>query len=365
MKKSLTFIALKQAAYIGFVATILSACQPQKLENTLDGSPLDNLPTYITKLTDEGSRADWARDGKKLLYIKGTEKSTLGQVHEIDIETKEVTNLTDGYTNYGYTRAMYLANGDLLLCGPEYVDPLSTEEDAGRLDAVLWVHQKPFDKEPVNMKEKCWEGPSVANNRMRIGWVDSNIDWDNPIAILTGYSKMFIADIVYIDGKPTLDNKKQILDRKDVFPFALETQSFRPPNDNELIYNIYAKDNGTVQGINLDTGKTTKYSNSKLYEEAEGIFPDGKMVTVERDLRPIPIPTIIDIWTLSLDEEATYKRLTYFSYYKGFGASNPVIRGDGRYMAFQLKDANGSHGAGLGILLFDFDAYNAHEDSKK
>ena len=74
------------------------------------------------------------------------------------------------------------------------------------------------------------------------------------------------------------------------------------------------------------------------------------------------MPEIIDIWKLSLDGNSDYKRLTFFGDYQGFGASNPVVRDDGRYMAFQMKDASVEiQGAGLGLFLFDLEAFETDE----
>jgi hypothetical protein len=82
-------------------------------------SPDQDLPPHITRLTSFGERADWSHDGKRILFLS----KTFGDALEIDLETREIHNLTAHYPNAGQTRALYLANGDILLSGPESFDP--------------------------------------------------------------------------------------------------------------------------------------------------------------------------------------------------------------------------------------------------
>lgn len=329
-------------------------------DNSNDGSPADNLPAHITRLTDVGSRPDWSSDGERLLFLNGP----VGDLFEIDINTREITSLTDHYQNFGYMRALYLANGDVLLCGPKFKDTSSDDPEEGRFDGVLWVLEKPFDQAAVLLDEPCWEGPTVSRSTMKIAWTSSDINWNVGSTIIHGYSEIWMGEIEYIDELPTLVNKVQLLNREDegVAPYVLETQNFRPPNDDELIFSLYAYQGGEAMGLDLTTGELRNYSNSDFYEEVEGVFPDGQFTAVERDVRKVLIPEIIDIWKLSLDGNSSYQRLTYFSDYEGFGASNPVVRDDGRYMAFQLKDASVEiQGAGLGLFLFDLEAFGTGE----
>src|SRR5262245_4824926 len=82
-------------------------------------SPDQQLPPHITRLTLFGERADWSLDGKRILFLS----KTYGDAFEIDLETKALRLLTGHYPHLGYTRALYLANGDILLSGPEAYDP--------------------------------------------------------------------------------------------------------------------------------------------------------------------------------------------------------------------------------------------------
>ena len=47
------------------------------------------------------------------------------------------------------------------------------------------------------------------------------------------------------------------------------------------------------------------------------------------------------------------ERLTYFSDYAGYKASNPVVSDDGKFMAFQMARSTDPAGVGYGIFLMD------------
>ena len=70
-------------------------------------------------------------------------------------------------------------------------------------------------------------------------------------------------------------------------------------------------------GLDLATGAVRNYSNSPVYEEVEGLAPDGAWALVERDLESTAIPGPLDIWRLSLDGSSTWERLTFFNRYRG------------------------------------------------
>ncbi len=348
---------IKQTVFSFFFIILtgfISACDLNSITNdepnqgTLQGSPLDHLPPHITQLTDFGSRATWSPDGKNIIFLD----KMIGDVFRIDILTKQITNLTDHYENYGYSRAHYLPNGDIILSGPKYRDLSSDDIEEGRFDSVLWILENPFDKPAILLDEPCWEGIAVSQKSMKIAWQKSNIH--SYFSFLSGYSEIWVADIAKENGVPVLKNKKKIIERNDVSRFnMLEAQDFRPPEENELIFSAYIYKGTEVMGYDFSDGTIINYSNSKYYEEPEGIFPDGIYITVERELAVVILASGIDIWKLKLDGSGKYQRLTFFNYYKGFGAGNPVVSNDGKYMAFQLKDATKPPGNGNGLLLFD------------
>src|SRR3954471_9865730 len=81
--------------------------------------PDQELPPHITRLTLFGERADFSPDGRRVLFLS----KTFGDVFEIDLQTRQVRLLTAHYPHVGYTRALYLVNGDILLSGLEQFDP--------------------------------------------------------------------------------------------------------------------------------------------------------------------------------------------------------------------------------------------------
>lgn len=333
------------------IAGFAIAADPQPGE-----SPADHLPPYITQITSFGERADWSPDGKKILFLS----KTFGDAMEIDVETKAIRNLTAHYPNHGYTRALYLANGDILLSGPEEFDP----EHAGRArqQCFLSVLDKSGTKPPVSLGTKCYEGPAVSRHRLHIAW--SHVASEYPDEMEQGTSRMQEADIVYEDGVPKLANQKLIVTSTDLpFRCEMETQNFRPPEEKELIFSAYGHQGTDVCGIDLETKKVTNYSNAPdQYDEPEGIYPDGQYTLVECDRQSPRGMGHVDLWKLKLDGSGDTERLTHFSDYPGFKASNPVVSDDGKFIAFQMAKSREAAGVGHGILIYDIEAAAAAEN---
>src|SRR2546425_2879461 len=119
-------------------------------------SPADHLPPHIAQVTWFGERADWSHDGKKILFLS----KTFGNAMEIDIQTRIIRNLTAHYHHHGYTRALYLANDDILLCGPEQFDTQKPGE--ARQQCFLYVLDKTLSRPAEPLGSKCSEGPAVS-----------------------------------------------------------------------------------------------------------------------------------------------------------------------------------------------------------
>jgi hypothetical protein len=66
-----------------------------------------------------------------------------------------------------------------------------------------------------------------------------------------------------------------------------------------------------------------------------------------------PMTQHIDLYQLALDGTGRTERITYFSDYPGYKASNPVVSDDGRYIAFQFARAGDPAGVGRGLLVLD------------
>jgi len=311
-------------------------------------SPDQQLPPHITRLTLFGERADWSLDGKRILFLS----KTYGDAFEINLETKALRLLSGHYPHFGYTRALYLANGDILLSGPEAYDPKNLK--TSRVQCYLYVLDKSLAKPAVPLGTKCFEGPAVSRKRLHIAW--THVHEQYPDKLPRGVSQLREADIGSDGGVPKLVNERLILDSRDLpFKCTMETQNFRPPDEQELVFTAYGYQGTEVCGVDLRTKKVTNYSNAPdQYDEAEGIFPDGKYTCVECDRQNRQGPGHVDIWKLALDGSGRTERLTYFSDYPGYKASNPVVSDDGRWMAFQMAKSKDAAGVGHGIFVYDF-----------
>jgi hypothetical protein len=278
---------------------------------------------------------------------------------EIDVATKTIRNLTTHYPHYGYTRALYLANGDILLSGPESFDAKKPGE--ARSSCFLYVLDKSLTKPPAPLGALCSEGPAVSRRRMHIAWAQRA---DQPSSNLPLDSSLIQeADIVYENGTPKLANQRVVLDSRDLpFRCTLEPQNFRPPDEQELTFSAYkvGSDGCDVCSVDIATKKVTKYTDSPdEYDEPEGIFPDGQATLVECDRQNHQGSGHVDLWKLALDGSGRYERLTHFTDYPGYKASNPVASDDGRFIAFQMAKSGEAAGVGHGIFVDRLDSSQA------
>lgn len=327
---------------------LLTNCSGQ--DKSKEGkSPLDELPSYIKQVTHFGERADWSHDGKRILFLE----KTFGDVYEIELATGIIRPMTHHYYHEGYTRALYLANGDILLSGARQFDANNPWTSRSEKNAELWVLKNDLSGPPVPLGEKCSEGPAVSRKTMRIAW--------------TQQGAFYLADITYENGKPKLANKKKILDKKDLpFRCDIETQNFRPPDEKELIFSAYNYQGTEVMGLDIETGKVVNYSQApNQYDEPEGIFPDGKYTLVECDKHSGKGIQYNDIYKLALDGSGQTERLTFFSDYPGYKSTNPVVSDDGRFIAFQYAKRGDIAGVGRGILIFDLKMLEKMKPSQK
>ncbi len=311
-------------------------------------SPLDGLPGHIKQVTHFGQRADWSHDGKRILFIE----KTFGDVYEVELETNIIRPMTHDYYHEGYTRALYLVNDDILLSGARKFDANDPLASRSEKNAELWVLKKDLSGPPVPLGEKCSEGPAVSRKHMRIAWTQGGA--------------FYMANITYRNDKPTLADKKKILDRRDLpFKCDLETQNFRPPDEKELIFSAYGHQGTEVMGLDIETGKIVNYSQAaNQYDEPEGIFPDGKHTLVECDKHCRKGIHYNDIYKLALDGSGQTERLTFFADYPGYKSTNPVVSDDGRYMAFQFAKRGDMAGVGRGILIFDLENFKEAKRSQ-
>ena len=313
-----------------------------------EGSPLDDLPPNVRQLTSWGERPDFSHDGKRLLFLS----KVFGDAYEYDIEKGRITPCTDHFKHHGFTRALYLSNGDILLSGP-VASFDRTDKDArqaARSACYLSVLDKSLTKPPTPLNEHCDEGPAVSRKSLRLAWTHGLQD-----RISTG-------EIVYEGGTPRLTAKRQVLQVSD-FPTDsrphrwIETQNFVPPNDDKLIvtaYEINNTANSEAYMLDLKTSSFTNLSRSpEHYEEAEGVFPDGKYTLVERAEHHGNHWPLIDVWKLALDGSGQVERLTFFTDFKGYKGGEPVVSDDGCHLAFTLGKSGMEAGQGFGLFLMD------------
>lgn len=347
---------------IGFICGSLMCAiwscggQPEGVSKPVDtGAWTDvNYPSYIRRVTYFGQRADWSHDGKRILFIE----KTYGDVYEVELATGVIRPITHHYYHNGYTRALYLSSGDILLSGSRTFNP-EDHWPARRSTAELWVLSKNLDKPPVALGSYCSEGPAVSRRQLRIAWT---IDHDNyPDTLPEGTSQIWMADIDYSSSEPKLVNKKLLVDsRKFNYGNDYETQNFVPPDDNKLTFSAYRWQGTEVMLLDIESGEVTNMSQApEQYDEPEGIFPDGKYTLVECDKHTGPNfkgSGHIDLWKLALDGSGNYQRITYFNEGGVYKASNPAVSDDGRYIAFQVPKSQMIAGVGFGIYILDLQA---------
>lgn len=327
---SLTMIGLLLAAAAG-------AAQGGKT-----GSPEDNLPPNITRLTGFGERASWSPDGTRIAFMS----KSFGDAFIVDVQSK-IVRLVTHYPNPGYLRVQYLPNGDLFLIGARTFTDIRTTRSR---DQEMWV-LKPGSAAPAQpLDHKISEGVAISRKRPLIAW--SNTHGQYPDLLAEGESVIYTAEIVEEGGRPRLANKREVI-RAKAPECTLEAQDFRK-DDTELVYTCYRSPFADVFGIDLRSGEVTTYLKvAGEYNEVEGIFPDGEHTLVESSREQIKHNSnYIDIWKLKLEPNSTdYVRLTRWGDYPGYKASNPVVSPDGTTIAFQSARSADPAGVGYGIFL--------------
>lgn len=312
------------------------------------GNPAEQLPPHIRQLTSWGERPDFRHDGQRILFLS----KVFGDVYEYEVATGRITPCTDHFKHHGFTRALYLSNGDVLLSGPITSFDRTDKEarQKARSSSYLSVLDKSFTQPPVPLNEHCDEGPAVSRHRLRIAWTHGMQD------------RISTAELSYDQGKPRLIQKRQVLQVTD-FPEGsrpqrwIETQNFVPPDDTHLTvtgYELNGSANSEAFLLDLSSGTLTNLSNSAdYYEEVEGIFPDGKHTLVERAEHRGNHWPLIDAWKLALDGSGKTERLTFFTDFKGYKAGEPVISADGKHLVFTLGKSGMEAGQGFGLFLME------------
>src|SRR6266581_1756913 len=292
-------------------AAVLILTPPLSAQGKKAGSPETEPPPSITRLTGFGERAAWSPDDRRVAFMG----KSFGDAFEIDLATRMTRLLTGHFVHRGFLRVQYLPNGDFFLIGARTFTDIRTTRGK---DQEMWVMKADASAPPTPLDHK-------------------------------------ISDVVYKDGVAALANKKEILRARGP-ECTLEAQDFRN-DDTELVYTCYRSPFADVLGVDLATGRVTTYrKRPDEYNEAEGISPDGQWIFVESS-REQGGPErqnsrYIDIWRLRLQPGSTdFVRMTRWGDYEGYKASNPVVSGDGRRLAFQSARNDEAAGVGHGIFI--------------
>ncbi len=314
-----------------------------------EGNPADHLPPWIRRLTWIGERPDWRHDGERVLFVS----KVYGDVYEYEIGTGRIRSLSDHFLHYGFTRAQYLASGDVLLVGPAESFDRKDREDRKRARhevGRMYLLKQPFDRAPHDLGVEADEGPAVSRSTMKIAWTHGE------------QAEISTAKIVYDDdGTPRLAEVKKVIDLSD-FPTGtrmIETQNFLPTDDRVLTvsaYQIAGTDDTDCFTFDLGTGELVNHTPvDGFYNEPEGVFPDGESTLVEHGSVAESHWPLIDLYRLRLDGSGAMERLTHFSEFAGYKASQGVISDDGRQMIFQIGKSGDEAGQGYGFFLYDFE----------
>lgn len=313
------------------------------------GSPLDHLPKTMEVITHFGERADFSPDNRQIAFMN----KSFGDAFVINLGTRVIRCLTCSVPGAAFLRIMHLSDGNYILIGPERFTDIRTSR---RRDNELWFLSKEPGSRPVKLGQKMSEGAAISKKRLRMSWSETEAQFPD---LPRDYSRLVVADIEYSGRTPKLVNKKTVYESKDA-SCRLEAQDFYD-DDTKLTFTCYRpKGLGGVMGLDLKTGKVTDFSQApNVYNEVEGIFPDGKYTLVESSKQ---VDTLggqhgsreIDIWKLRLDGTGKdFFRVTHFNDYEGWKASNPVVSTDGRHIAFQIAHTADEAGVGYGIILMD------------
>lgn len=325
--------------------------------------PLNNPPPFHAKLLDYGERPYWSPDGKRIAFVE----SNYGDICEIDIETRQVRNLTKNLgDHHSFLRVLFLHNGDYLLIGPkEFKD----RDISRRVESELWIMDKDAKRPPAPLGRRIFEGVGVSTLAPRITYAVSGRNDPS-----LGGDTVFACHVTEIDY--TADGPK--LGADIVFYRASdgrhpEPQDFRH-NDREVIMAEYHGNHFTnpdgwkciVKGVDLDTGNVRTYIDEPLtHNECEGIFPDGEHICLESscDATEETWTTYrsragtTDLWKLKLDGSGRRVRMTHMYDRPPWRTSNSNVSPDGRWLAFMVNRHWDEAGYGFGLGLMDLAAW--------
>ncbi len=304
-------------------------------------------------LSPFGGRASFSPDGRKIAFVG----KTYGDAYELDIATRTLRNLTNGFPHQGIMRIQYLPSGDFLVTAPRIHNGSNT-----RAHLEMWVLDKHLTRGLQPLGEQVFEGIAVSRHRNLIAWtviqpeLGPKENWQLAFARPT---RRYLAEIAYINGAPRISKKREIMATLPRECSFIEPQDFRDL-DRELVYTCMAINPAggihvSVMGHRLnDGGKAIYYSKRGEYDEVEGVAPDGSWAAVECGAQDKPGLPELDICKLDLRENG---KMSVLLRGRTPGStsdiSNPVVTPDGKWLVFQRSDsASGEIGEGYGIYRY-------------
>jgi len=126
---------------------------------------IKDLPPHLSILTNWGLRPEWDETSENIYFLN----KMVGDVFKINIKTKEITCVTNGFYHAGIFRVLCLKNGDLLLgIGGKDFDPANPEKH--RYNLEMYILKKDDLKNPISLGEFMDEGPAVSRNYLKMAW---------------------------------------------------------------------------------------------------------------------------------------------------------------------------------------------------
>jgi hypothetical protein len=312
---------------------------------------LDEPPPFHQKLLDYGERPYWSADGTRIAFIE----TNYGDVCEVDLETREVRNLTRGLgDHHSFLRVLYLANGDYLLIGPKRFK----DRDISRhVESELWVMDKNASRPPKPLGRRMSEGAGVSAIANRITYARHGRN-DPGLGGPEVY-ECHVTEIVYGEDGPELGADSVVYRTSDPLVHP-EPQDFRR-DDAEIVMAEYVgsqRDDPenwkcVVKGVDVESGEVRTYIDEpRVHNECEGIFPDREHICLESACDVgAPYPPR-DLWKLKLDGSQRRVRMTSMPRDHTWKATNSNVSPDGRWLAFMvgLREDEAGFGRGLGLL---------------
>ncbi len=340
----------------------MSYVPTQKNQISREEFPLNDPPEFHYKLLEYGERPYWSPDGKRIAFIE----SNYGDVCELDLETRQVRNLTrDLGEHHSFLRVLFLPNGDYILIGPrEFKDRYVSR----RVESELWIMDREAKYPPKPLGRRIFEGCGVSRIGNRITY-SMNGNHDSAIGSPEDF-EVHVTEIEYGAEGPYLGRDRIIYRTRGYDP---EPQDFRREDKEVIMAEYYNPAEGkkrdyycTVKGVDVETGEVRLYiTEPHIHNECEGIFPTEDYICLESSCDGGPESPTIDLWKLKLDGSMERTRMTRMLWKRPWRATNSNVSPDGKWLAFMLNVYGTEPGYGMGLGLLDLEAWEKSSYAKE